>query len=301
MKEFKDKNAFITGCASGIGRSFTLLLAKRGMNLFITDIDMEGLEKVKAEVKKSKVKVFASKCDVSKYEDFERAAKEFYDKLGEVDLLINNAGIAIGGRIDDIILDDFKKVIDVNLWSIVHSIKAFLPRMLKRGSGHIVNVASGAGIFGSPEPLPYIASKFGVVGLSETFYARLKNLGINVSVIVPAIIQTNIWKLNETSIVYPPKLLKDFGKAKLDEVYSSLLDELTKVGISSSLAVKRYIRGIKKDQLYIFDTQMYYKLLALKGTEPQQYEDFLVEMHENRAKSMREHFHKHGINIEDYM
>ena len=301
MKDFKDKNWFITGAASGIGRSFAIALARRGMNLFITDINMEGLEKVKLEVEKRGAKVFASKCDVSKYEDFEKAAKEFFNTLGDVDLLINNAGIAIGGRIDDIILEDWRKVIDVNLWSVIHSIKAFLPRILKRGSGHIVNVASGAGILGSPEPLPYIASKFAIVGLSESFYGRLKNLGINVSVIVPAVIITNIWKPDTTDMKYPPDLLKDFGKEKLDEVYGTIIDEILKIGITPDLAIKRYIRGIKKDQLYVFDNQAYYQLLAMKGNDPQQYENFLVEMQENRVKAMRDHFHKHGINIEEYM
>jgi len=301
MKDFKDKNGFITGAASGIGRSFALALARRGMNLHITDINMDGLEKVKSEVEKRGVKVFASKCDVSKYEDFEKAANEFYEELGELDLLINNAGIGIGGRIDDIVLEDWKKVIDINLWSVIHSIKAFLPRMLKKGSGHIVNVASGAGIIGSPEPLPYIASKFAIVGLSETFYGRLRNLGINVSVVVPAIIITNIWKPDMTNFEYPPKLLKDFGKEKLDEVYGTMTEEILKAGISPDLAVKRYIRGIKKNYLYVFDNQGYYQLLAMKGNEPRQFENFLVEMQENRINGMRDHFHKHGINIEDYM
>ncbi|MHA2401072.1 MAG: SDR family NAD(P)-dependent oxidoreductase, partial [Promethearchaeota archaeon] len=174
MDDFKDKSGFITGVASGIGRSFALALAKKGMNLYITDINLEGLENVKNLVEKEGVEVFASKCDVSKYKDFEDVANDFFDKLGEIDLLINNAGISMGMDMLNIDLDVWKKVMDTNLGSIIHSIKAFLPRMIKRGSGHIVNNASGAGVSGSAEPLPYVASKFGVVGLSETFFARLK-------------------------------------------------------------------------------------------------------------------------------
>lgn len=301
MKDFKDKNCFITGAASGIGRSFALALAKRGMNLFITDINMEGLEKVKLDIEKKGVKVFAGTCDVSKYEDFEKSAKDFYNTLGDVDLLINNAGISMGGDILNIDLEVWKKVIDTNLWSVIHSMKAFLPRMIKRGSGHIISVASGAGVLGSAEPLPYIASKFGVVGLSETFYARLKNLGINVSVIVPRWIKTNILVIDTDRIEYPPKLLKDFGKEKLDEVYGSLMDVIAEGAISPDLAVKRYIRGIKKNRLYVFDSPIYLELLAMKGKDPQQYEDLLVEGITSRGKVFREHFHKHGINIEDYM
>ncbi|MFW9875992.1 MAG: SDR family NAD(P)-dependent oxidoreductase [Candidatus Thorarchaeota archaeon] len=301
MKEFKHKNGFITGAASGIGRSFALALARRGMNLHITDINLDGLEKVKLEVKKLEVKVFASKCDVSKYEDFEKAANDFYKKIGEVDLLINNAGISIGVDLLNIDLEVWRRVIDTNLSSIIHSIKAFLPRMVKRGSGHIVNIASGAGILGIAEPIPYIASKFGVVGLSETFFARLKNLGINVSVIVPAWVKTDILVIDTDKIQYPPKLLKDYGKEKLDKAYSSLMDTIAAGAISPDNAVEKYLEGIEKNQLYVFDTDGYYNLLAMKGTDPQQYENVLVEGLENRGKTFREHFHKHGINIEDYI
>jgi len=302
MKDFKAKNGFITGAASpmGIGRSFALALAKRGMNLFITDIDMVGLEKVKKEVEKEGVKVITSKCDVSVYKDFERVADEFYSKLGEIDLLINNAGISLGSDLFNIDLDIWRKVIDTDLWSIIHSVKAFLPRMVKRGSGHIVSIASGAGIIGSAEPLPYIAAKFGVVGLSETFFARLKNLGINVSVIVPAWVKTNIINIDTDKIQYPPKLLKEFGKEKLDEVYNSLMDVIAEGAISADEAVEKYLEGIEKDQLYVFDTDFYYDILAMKGNDPKQYENFLVEGLTNRGKAFRDHFHNHGINIEDY-
>jgi short-subunit dehydrogenase len=301
MKDFKDKNVFITGAASGIGRAFALALAKRGMNLYITDINMEGLEKFKLEVEKKGVKVIANKCDVSKYEDFEKAANDFYAKMGELDLLINNAGISLGMDMLNIDLEVWKKVMDTNLGGIIHSIKAFLPRMVKRGSGHIVNMASGAGVLGIAEPIPYIASKFGVVGLSETLFARLKNLGINVSVLVPLWVKTNLLVIDTDKIQYPPKLLKDFGKEKLDETYRSLMDVIAEGAISPDIAVKKYIQGIKKDQLYVFDTPYYHPLMAMKGTDPQQYENVLVEGITNRTKVFREHFHKHGINIEDYI
>ncbi len=301
MEDFKDKNGFITGAASGIGRSFALALAKLGMNLFITDINMENLEDVKNEVEKLGAKVFAGKCDVTKFEDLENAAKEFYSKLGDVDLLINNAGIAIGGDIENIILEDWKKVIDTNLWSIIYSIKAFLPRMLERGSGHIANVSSGAGLFGSSEPFPYITSKFAVVGLSEALYSRLKNVGINVSVICPSVIKTNIFNLDTTEVRYPPKLLEAFGKEKLLEVYKSMMDDFTSAGMSPDRAVKKYIRGIIKNQLYIFDLSSTTDILAIKGRDLKEYENFLLQYHEMRFNNMKENFHKHGINIEDYI
>ena len=299
MKELQNKNCLITGAASGIGRSFALALAKEGMNLFITDINMEGLEKVKAESEELGATVYSDKCDVSKFEDFKTIAENFYSKLGDVDLLINNAGIAIAGGIESLEIEDWKKVLDVNLMSIIYSNKVFVPRMLERGSGHIVNVSSGSGLFGSSEPLPYITSKFAVVGLSEALFSRLKPAGINVSVIVPTIIRTNIW--NTSEIKTSPKLLEDFGKEKIEKIYEELIGQISKSGMSSNRAVKKYIRGIKKDQLYIFDNKTLLEILALKGRDLQEYEKFLVDYQVTNTKNMVEYFHKHGINIEDYM
>ena len=298
MKELQNKNCLITGAASGIGRSFALALAKEGMNLFITDINMEGLEKVKAESEELGATVYSDKCDVSKFEDFKTIAEKFYSKLGDVDLLINNAGIAIAGGIESLEIEDWKKVLDVNLMSIIYSNKVFVPRMLERGSGHIVNVSSGSGLFGSSEPLPYITSKFAVVGLSEALFSRLKPAGINVSVIVPTIIRTNIW--NTSEIKTSPKLLEDFGKEKIEKIYEELIGQISKSGMSSNRAVKKYIRGIKKDQLYIFDNKTLLEILALKGRDLQEYEKFLVDYQVTNTKNMVEYFHKHGINIEDY-
>jgi short-subunit dehydrogenase len=298
MKEFKNKNCFITGAASGIGRSFALALAKEGMNLFITDINMQNLEKVKKEVEELGVKAYAGKCDVSKLRDFEVNAKEFNSKLGDLDLLINNAGIAIGGDILDLEIEDWKQVLDINLWSIIYSIKVFLPHMLEREAGHIVNVASGAGVFGSAEPLPYITSKFGVVGLSEALFGRLKNHGINVSVIIPSYIRTNIFF--NAKIKYPQKLMEDIGKEKLEEIYNSILKDMVNKAMSPDRAVKKYIMGIKKDQLYISDIQATISIMALKGNNPQQYEKFLVDYNDQFMKAAVEHFAKYGINIEKY-
>ena len=249
MKDLKNKNCFLTGAASGIGRAFAIALAKEGMNLFISDIDVENLEMVKKEIEEMGAKVIIGKCDVSKYEDFEDIAKEFYSKLGDVDLLINNAGIAIGGPIEQLELEDWKAVLDVNLWSIIHSIKVFLPRMLEKKSGHIVNVASGAGVLGSSEPLPYITSKFAVVGISEALYGQLYNRGIRVSVIVPSYIKTNIFLTSKFK--WPKKLVEDYGVEKIEEIYNTYMKDMASKAMLPKRAVRKYIAQIKENRLYL--------------------------------------------------
>ena len=297
MKELKGKNCFITGAASGIGRSLAIELAREGMNLYITDINLEGLENVKNEIEEIGVRVFSGKCDVSKFEDWEKSGEDFKSRLGDIDLLVNNAGIAIAGNLLELELKDWEKVFGVNLWSIIHSLKTFVPRMMKRGSGHIVNVASGAGIFGSPGPLPYVTSKFAVVGLSEALFGNLHGLGINVSIILPAIIATNIWTSSEAKL--PQKMIEDFGAQKIEEISQQFREQFLKVAVSPDVVAKTYVKEIKEDKLYICENKDYFNILALKG-KPEQFENTLKLIHAERAKGVRDLYRTAGINIDDY-
>ena len=297
MKELKDKNCFITGAASGIGRSFALALAKEGMNLFISDINTENLKRVKEEIEAIGVKVFAERCDVSKYDDFERAANDFYEKLGEVDLLINNAGIAIAGDAIDLEFEDWKKVLDVNLWSIIHSLKAFLPRMRERGSGHIVNVASVAGVIGATEPLPYVTSKFAVVGLSEALFCQFSRLGIDVSIVLPSYIRTNIY--DNAEMKYPKAIIDGIDEQKLEELRKITVDEYFTKSSSPDRVVKKYIKGIKNDQLYIFDAGWILPIMTSKGS--QNYENMLRNISIDSFNKDKKNFSKLGLNLDDYI
>jgi 3-oxoacyl-[acyl-carrier protein] reductase len=297
LKELKNKNCFLTGAASGIGRSFARALAKEGMNLYISDINMARLEKVKREIGEMGAKVIAVKCDVSKYEDFQKAADDFHSQLGDMDLLINNAGIAISGGIEELELEDWREVLDINLWSIIHSLKVFLPKMLEKKSGHIVNVASTAGVCGTSEPLPYITSKFAVVGLSEALYGQLYSRGIRISVIVPSYIKTNIF--TESKMKFSKKLIEDHGRDKLEEVFMALVEDMKSKSTSPDRAVKKYIAQIKEDVLYISEAGSAMAILASKA-QPRMYEDFLVRLNENFAQTRKEKFLKFGINLDDY-
>jgi short-subunit dehydrogenase len=268
------------------------------MNLYITDINIEGLESLKKEIEEIGVKVYSNKCDVSIFEDWEKCEEDFRAKLGDIDLLVNNAGIAIGGSILELTLNDWEKVMGVNLWSIIYSLKTFVPRMLARKSGHIVNVSSGAGIFGSAEPLPYVTTKFAVVGLSEALFGSLNGMGINVSVICPWIIATNIWNISELKV--PQKLIEDVGTEKIEEMMNEVREGFLEIAVSPDDVAKIYVKEIKENKLYICDNKDYFDMLALKG-KPQEFENALKMSHAERAYNMKKRYKDMlGVNIDDY-
>ena len=267
MKKLRGKNCLLTGAASGIGRALALLLAKEGMNLYIVDIDTEKLEDVKREIEQIGAKVFADRCDVSKLEDLQKIEKDFSQKLGDLDLLINNAGAAGGGFILDIPLDEWEKVLGVNIWSIIYAIKVFLPKMIERGSGHFISTGSGAGIVGLAFHPHYVASKFAISGITEALYSELNGSGVNFSVICPTRVYTSIGRNSPINLT--PNLLTEKDPAEIENKMAKFRDvfdvEFYKGGVQPEDAAKRYLKGIKKNKLYIFDIKILRLALFIKA------------------------------------
>jgi short-subunit dehydrogenase len=301
MKDLKDKNCLLTGAASGIGRSLAFGLAREGMNLFLADIDMDNLEKVKQELENSGTRVYTGRCDVSRYEDFESLAEKVYSNFEHIDLLINNAGIAGAGLVETLELDDWKHVLDINMWSIIYSVKVFLPRMLERGSGHFINVASGAGVVGIPYHIQYIASKFPVVGITEALCSELSSRGVEFSVICPTQLKTNI--INRTPIKISGDLLVNTSQeeidSRMDEFKSKFWPKYTGHAMPLEKAVAKYIRGIKKNKLYIFDTPRLRLAFILKGVAEGLYKKVLRAEGEKVFNMIKETLTEMGIQYKD--
>jgi NAD(P)-dependent dehydrogenase (short-subunit alcohol dehydrogenase family) len=195
LKDFKDKVAVITGGASGIGLGIAKRAVKEGMKVVIADIDEEALSKAEVELKELGGTVLSVLTDVSKAEDVETLAQKTLDTFGEVRLLCNNAGVGVGGLLWEFTLNDWKYVINVNLWGVIHGIRNFVPIMLKQDNEcHIVNTASFAGLTTEPLQGIYNVTKHGVVALSESLWRELKNENskIQVSVLCPGFVNTNI-------------------------------------------------------------------------------------------------------------
>jgi NADP-dependent 3-hydroxy acid dehydrogenase YdfG len=196
MKEFKNKVAVITGAASGIGRGIANRAVKEGMKVVLADIEKDALIQTEKELKALGANVISILTDVSKHEHIENLAQKTIDMFGEVHLLCNNAGVAAPGPIWECTLSDWRWVIGVNLWGVIHGIQTFIPIMLQQDNEcHIVNTASMAGLMsGDAGNGIYGVTKHGVVALSESLRAGFEQMGsrIGISVLCPGIVNTRI-------------------------------------------------------------------------------------------------------------
>ncbi|MDY6795514.1 MAG: SDR family NAD(P)-dependent oxidoreductase [Actinomycetota bacterium] len=193
MRDLKGKVVVVTGAASGIGREMALAFARRGSRLVVADIDEEGLRLAEEELKTMGEEVRSKVIDVSVAGQVETFCEDLYEEIGRVDVLCNNAGVAVAGWMEDQSLDDWTWILGVNLWGVIHGCYYFYPRMIEQGGGgHIVNTASGAGLIPLPLTISYNTTKYAVVGLSETLRAEAALNGIGVSVLCPGFVATPI-------------------------------------------------------------------------------------------------------------
>lgn len=196
-RTYPAKRAFITGAAHGLGLAFAIALARDNWKLGLTDVNEQGLKTAADAVSKAGGDVSTYVFDVSSYEDFGAAVNSFVGKFGGIDVGINNAGIGCSGKLQDLPIETFKKVIDINLMGVVYGCHLFVPPMCAQKSGHILNVASAAGFVSAPRMSAYNTSKAGVVALSETLRAELAEDNVLVSVLMPTFIRTNVGRNSE--------------------------------------------------------------------------------------------------------
>jgi NAD(P)-dependent dehydrogenase (short-subunit alcohol dehydrogenase family) len=192
MTRLDGTRAVITGAGGGLGRSLARALAARGGRVLVADINLVGAEETARLVEAAGGQAHAVRADVSDYDQVAGLAAEAERLWGGTDLLVNNAGVGIGGAIENIPVDDWKWAVGVNFWGPVFGCRVFSPLFKQQRGGHILNVASAAGLLSAPEMAPYNATKAAVVALSETLHAELAPFGVGVTVLCPTFFQTDI-------------------------------------------------------------------------------------------------------------
>lgn len=190
---FKNKIVVVTGASSGIGKATCIEFAKRGSNIILIGRRNDKLNQVNNELLKFNVDTLICSCDVSDKFQVEIMTKKILEKFGKIDILVNNAGFAIYGSVFDLTIEEIELQMATNYFGMVYCIKNFLPSMLEKKSGHIVNVASVAASFGLPGIASYCASKFAMLGFSEGLKHELKGTGVGITVVSPIMVRTNFF------------------------------------------------------------------------------------------------------------
>jgi NAD(P)-dependent dehydrogenase (short-subunit alcohol dehydrogenase family) len=190
---FQDKTALIFGAAQGIGRAVALEFARRGARLAIADINVEGAMETAKSIATAGGMAIAVPCDVTREESVREAAQEAESRLGEIDIVMNNVGVILNGNPEDIPTAEWRRIMDLNFFSAVHSNQVVLPKMIARGSGHVVNTASFAGLYPyAANRIPYVAAKAAVIAMSESLALYLWPKGVRVSCFCPGPVATGV-------------------------------------------------------------------------------------------------------------
>jgi NADP-dependent 3-hydroxy acid dehydrogenase YdfG len=221
VKNFNNKVALVTGASSGIGEAIAIALASAGATVILTARDQDKLEAVRLKCLAAGGKAWVHAAEVSDEAQMQVLADKVHAEFPALDILVNNAGVVMGGFAWEVETEDWKRLLDINVMGVVYGIRAFVPKMVERGQGgHVVNMASVSGFFGAPGMSTYSASKFAVVGLSESLRLELHRHKIGVSVICPGFVNTPIQtKVKMVGSLSSEKararVAKDFEKTKL--------------------------------------------------------------------------------------
>jgi NAD(P)-dependent dehydrogenase (short-subunit alcohol dehydrogenase family) len=252
MKELKGKVAVVTGGASGIGLAMAERFAREGMKVVLADIEEAPLAKAKESIAKSGAEVIAVRTDVSKVEQVDALRAKAIEAFGAVHVLCNNAGVGAGGFMWEGSTADWEWTLGVNMWGVIHGVRAFVPKMIEQGEGHVVNTASVAGLISVAALGAYCVSKHAVDALSECLHHELAlatDGNVKVSVLCPGFVKTNIWssERNRPAALKGPKR----EPAPHEQMMDAVMRERIEAGTPASEIADQVVRAIREERFYI--------------------------------------------------
>jgi NAD(P)-dependent dehydrogenase (short-subunit alcohol dehydrogenase family) len=239
MRSLQGKTALVTGAASGIGLETALVFAGRGADLVICDVDEAGLEAASKRIEALGCSVLARRVDVSSADEMRAFAAEVHQRVEAVDILMNNAGVAIIGPFLSTTLEDWNRILGINTLGVVHGCHFFIPNMVRRAvGGHVINVSSAAG-YGTSSSLPaYNATKFAVLGLSEALWEELQPHAIGVTVVCPGLINTPI-----------TRSARLVGELDTPEMREGIVRAYERRGYTAARVVRNILKAVQKNRL----------------------------------------------------
>jgi NAD(P)-dependent dehydrogenase (short-subunit alcohol dehydrogenase family) len=270
MKPLEGKVAAITGAASGLGRSMALAFAAEGMDLALADVDEKGLQETEEAATRRGVRALRMRVDVSKAADVDAFAERTLKELKAVHLVCNNAGVSPLGAVWEASVADWQWILGVNLWGVIHGVRAFTPHLIAQNEGHIVNTASVAGLISPPGSGAYNVTKHAVVTLSESLYhdLRERKSAVGVSVLCPAYVPTGIVDSERNR----PKDLPVSEKSKETLAREAMLRKAVTSGkVSADQVAQAVVAAVKEERFYILTHG------RIKGAIQARMEDILEE------------------------
>ena len=255
MQDLNDKIAFVTGGASGIGFAIARALIDQGARVMLADIDEEKLAQAKRELGQASETIV---CDVASNKSVEEAAQATIDAFGKVHIVVNNAGVGLGGKPGDATIEDWRWIVDINLMGVVHGVEVFTKLIREHGEGgHIINTASMAGHWANENMGPYCATKFAVVGYSECLRQALAPENIGVSILCPGWVKTDIANSSTRRPSGPagtPNPLTNADDVGGGEQVTAA--DLVAHGMPAHILADWVVQCIRDNRLYIFSHAM---------------------------------------------
>ncbi|MEO7802932.1 MAG: SDR family oxidoreductase [Actinomycetota bacterium] len=255
----QDKVVLITGAANGIGLATSQAFASAGARVVMTDIEEPALQKAKDLVGANSI---AFRTDVSLESDVHAMVERAIKEAGGLDVIVCNAGVAVFGPAENVAIEDWRWMTDINVWAAVYAIQAALPYFKEKGSGHFVFISSAAGIFGTLDSVAYCMTKFAVYGLAEALAVSLDGSGIGVSVVCPQWVNTNLVDRGRVGVA---------PGEDADEVKAETSRKVQAAGIPPESVADAIVAGVKEHRFLILPHPEILPLAQFKWSDPDGY------------------------------
>ena len=269
--QIRDAVTVITGGGSGIGRALALALADVDADIVVADLAEGAAEAVAGEVRGRGRRALAVRCDVAREAEIEALVRRATDDLGPIDIFVSNAGVVLGGPVEQVTDADWRWIMEINFYAHVYAVRHVLPAMLERDHGYLVHTASAAGLINTGTNIPYHVSKHAVVALAEGLAIDLKARGskVGVSVVCPEVVSTNLAERSfEAGQI--GREMSDEERAAHNEVAEAMKVRMAQRGLPAEEAARAIVAGIREDRFLIYTHQRTHGIVAGRAADPEQ-------------------------------
>ncbi len=262
MKVFENRVAVVTGGASGMGLAMAARFAAEKMKVVIADVEAEALSRAETSLREGGAEVLAVQTDVASWHQMDRLASATRDRFGGAHVVCLNAGVVTAGPAEQLTLEDWQWVLGVNLWGVIHGVKAFVPMLREQEEGHLLATSSTAGLIAAPAIAPYNVTKFGVVALMETLQRELAadKAPIGVSVLCPGNVATRITDSGRNR----PETLADHADTEAGRRFDTGAGKLIAEGLDPAIVADQVLDAIRHDRFWILTHPEWKELLRAR-------------------------------------